>query len=128
MSNSSIVDDCLDMISQLSNTMQQHDSLKRCHMELWYDIEDWKIADREATCKHKVDRRVEEQAFLALQLELAQVNLEMQKLNVEMERMRRLQLLAVGDSEETEFALPSLPGDTYHSVFVCPYLCPPPHP
>jgi hypothetical protein len=94
-------------------------------MELWYDIEDWKIADREATHKHEVeqskairkhkaDRRAEEQASLALQLELAQVNLETQKLNVEMERMRMrcLELSAAGDSEEAEFALPFLPGDT----------------
>jgi hypothetical protein len=81
MSNLSIVDDCLDMIGQLSDTMQQHDSLKRHCMKLWYDIEDWKIADREATRKHeveqseathkhKVDKRVEEQVSLALQLEL----------------------------------------------------------
>jgi hypothetical protein len=85
------------MIGQLSNTMQQHNSLKRRGMELWYDIEDRKIADREAahkhkeqseaTCKHEADRRVEEQVSLALQLELAQVNLKTQKLNVEMERM-----------------------------------------
>jgi hypothetical protein len=94
-------------------------------MELWYDVEDWKIADREAARKHKVeqsdatrkheaDMRAKEQASLALQLELVQVNLETQKLNVEMERMRmrRLELLAVGDSEEAEFALPFLPGDT----------------
>jgi hypothetical protein len=35
-------------------------------MELWYDVEDCKIADREAAYKHEVDRRVEEQASLAL--------------------------------------------------------------
>jgi hypothetical protein len=93
-------------------------------MELWYDVKDQKIADREATHKHKVeqskathkheaDTRAKEQVSLALQLELAQVNLEMQKLNVEMERMRmrRLELSAAGDSEEVEFALPILPGD-----------------
>jgi hypothetical protein len=104
--------------------MQQHDSLKRLHMELWYDIEDRKIADREAahkhkveqseaTHKHEVDTRAKEQASLALQLKLAQVNLETQKLNVEMERMRmrRLELLAAGDSEEADFTLPILPGD-----------------
>jgi ppGpp synthetase/RelA/SpoT-type nucleotidyltranferase len=108
MSNLSMVDNCLDMIGQLSNTMQQHDSLKRYCMELWYNIEDQKIADREAahkhkveqseaTCKHKVDRRVKKQASLTLQLELAQVNIEMQKLNVEMQRMRMrcLELSAV---------------------------------
>jgi hypothetical protein len=70
MRTSSIVDNRLDMIGQLSNTMQQHNSLKRCHMELWYDVEDQKIADREATRKHEVDTRAEEQASLTLQLEL----------------------------------------------------------
>jgi hypothetical protein len=55
-------------------------------MELWYDVEDQKIADREAACKHKVeqseathkheaDRRLEEQATLALQLELVWCNI-----------------------------------------------------
>jgi hypothetical protein len=25
-------------------------------MELWYNIEDWKIADREAACEHKIEQ------------------------------------------------------------------------
>jgi hypothetical protein len=115
MSHLSIVDDCLDMIGHLSDTMQQHNSLKRHCMELWYDVEDQKIADREAAQKHKVeqseathkheaDGRVEEQASLTLQLELGQVNLKTQKFNVEIERirMRCLELSAVaGDMSST---------------------------
>jgi hypothetical protein len=72
------------------------------------------VEQSEATRKHEVDTKAKEQASLALQLELARVNFETQKLNVEMERlrMRCLELSAVGDSEEAEFALPFLPGDT----------------